>query len=146
MSATSPVEFADQLSRKRPICTAFALLVFLGLQPFVHPGFGATGPVARGYGWALNAAVLLALLLPITGFVRGRRVRELVHDEVSRLHARSAMAAGFWIAMASALGLYVLPVSDALSARDALYLVVTPALTGALLLFCWLEWRALRDE
>ena len=146
MPPTNAVEFADRLSRKRPIGVAAATLVFLVIQLFFHPGFGMTGAAGRGYGWVVNAFVLLLLLSPVAGFARGRRVQSLVNDEVARLHARSAMAVGFWTAMGVALALFSLPASATLSAREALYLVVTPAIGVALLFFSWLEWRANRDD
>lgn len=146
MSSIDSVTFADRLSRKRPIGTAVATLAFLVIQVVVHPGFGTTGAAGRGFAWVANALVLLLLLTPMAGFVWGQRVRALVNDEIARLHARSGMAAGFWAAMIVALALFALPVSATLTAREALYLVVTPATGVALLLFSWLEWRANRDD
>jgi hypothetical protein len=145
MSSSNPIELADRISRRRPIGIAIAALYFLAIQPLVHPAGGFVTGNARALTWAVNAGLLLLLLLPATGFIWGRRVRELLHDDVSRLHARSAMAGGFWIAMVAALGVFSLPAADGLTAREALYLVVTPTTVGALLLFAWREWRAHRD-
>lgn len=145
MPPSNPVEFADHLSRRRPFGVAVAALYFVTIQPFVHPSFGPGDSRARGFGWAFNAAVLLLLLTPINGIVWGRRIRELVNDEVARAHARTALSAGFWLAMTVALVLFALPASGPMAARQAIYLVVTPAVAGALLLFAWLEWRAFRD-
>jgi hypothetical protein len=72
-------------------------------------------------------------------------VRELVNDDISRDHSRTGAAAGFWMAMIVALGVYLLPVGRTLTAREATYLVVTPATGVALLVFAWLEARAHRD-
>ena len=145
MRVDDSIERADKLSRKRPIGTAAATIIFLAVQPFTHPGIGRLSTTTRSWTWVLNVAVLLLLLLPAVGFIWGRRVRQLVNDDVARLNARTGMVAGFWIAMVAALGLFALPVSSALSARDALYFVVTPATGVALLSFAWLEWRANRD-
>ena len=139
------VEFADALSRRRAIGTAAAVLVFLGIQTVARPvfrdvGYGVGEP--RAYMWALNAALLLILILPVGGFIFGRRVRQLVNDEVSRSNARAAASAAFWVAMIIALGTYALPVSSGWSAREAIYLIVTPAVGVALLAFAWLESRA----
>ena len=145
MLITDPVEFADRKSRRRPIATALAAAYFLGIQWLVHPSFGAAGPRNREYGWAANAAVLLLLLLPGVGFIWGSRIRQLINDDVARAHARTATVAAFWLTMVLALGLFLLPASAAWTARQAVYLLVTPAVAGALLLFSWLEWRAHRD-
>jgi hypothetical protein len=147
MSPQNVVEFADRISRRRALGTALATIVFLAIQVVVRPvfrtdGYAASGP--RAYMWALNAALLLLLLLPAGGFVWGRRVRTLVNDEVSRNNSRTAMAAGFWVAMAIALGLYALPASRGFNAREAIYLIATPTTGVALLAFAWLESRAHR--
>ena len=47
--------------------------------------------------------------------------------------------------MAIAMGLYVAAGFNSFTAREALYLVVTPSVGVALLTFCYLEWRAHRD-
>ena len=148
MKPQNVVEFADRISRKRALGTALATIVFLAIQLVARPvlrtdGYGASGP--RAYMWALNAALLALLLLPAGGFIWGRRVRALVNDEVSRNNSRTAAAAGFWAAMVIALGLYALPASRGLTAREAIYLVATPTTGIALLAFAWLESRAHRD-
>ena len=148
MESRNAVEFADRIARRRVIGTTAATLAFLAVQLVARPvfrsdGYAATGP--RSYMWALNAAVLLLFLLPIGGYVFGRRVRELVNDEVSRRNSRTGSAGAFWQAMITALAVYVLPTVRDISAREAAYLVVTPATAFALLTFAWLESRALRD-
>ena len=148
MPPRNDIEFADRLSRKRPwgilVATGYFLLLQLVVRPvFAGPAGYASAP--RVYAWAVNAAVLLLLLLPITGFVWGARVRGLVHDEISRDHSRTACAAGFWVAMATALATYVLPAAQALTAREGAYVVVTASTGVALLSFAWLELRAHRD-
>jgi hypothetical protein len=148
MKSQNVVEFADHISRRRAVGTAVAALVFLGVQLVARPvfrsdGYAATGP--RSYMWALNAALLLMLLLPAAGMIWGRRVRELVNDEVARANSRRAVAGGFWIAMIIALAVYTLPAGRVLSAREVAWLVVTPATGFALLAFSWLESRAHRD-
>jgi hypothetical protein len=72
-------------------------------------------------------------------------VRELVNDEISRGNGRAATAAGFWIAMIIAIGIYVTPGGRDLTAREAIYLIVTPVAGLVPLLFSWLEAKAHRD-
>lgn len=145
MQSRDPIELADQISRRRALGTTLATLVFLAVQFVARPvlredGYGASGP--RAYMWAVNAVLLMLLMLPFAGFVWGRRVRELVHDEVSRANARAASAVGFWVAMGLALALYAASASQRLTGREATYLVVTPTVGVVLLTFAWLERRA----
>ena len=148
MKSRNVVEFADHISRRRVIGTAAATLAFLLVQMVARPVFRGDAYAdsgLRAYMWPLNTALLLLLLLPIGGYIWGRRVRDLVNDEVSRNNSRTATAGAFWLAMITSLFVYVVPWGRALSAREALYLVVTSATAFALLAFAWLESRALRD-
>jgi hypothetical protein len=47
--------------------------------------------------------------------------------------------------MATALVLYALPAAEHLGAREVVYVLVTASVPAALLLFSYLEYRALRD-
>ena len=144
-STRDPVEFADRISRRRALGITLATLAFLGVQFVARPVFrsdGYTDSGVRAYTWAINAGLLLMLMLPIGGFVWGRRVRQLINDDVSRANARAAAAAGFWIAMPLALALYALSVTRPLSGREVAYLVVTPTTVAVMLVFAWLERRA----
>ena len=48
--------------------------------------------------------------------------------------------------MTIALAVYVLPVTQGLTMREAIFLIVTPTTAVALVTFAWLESRAHRDE
>lgn len=141
------IEFADRVSRRRAYGTAAAAAAFLAVQVIVRPGFGSDGYATAGwraYAWLLNAILLLCLLLPIGGFIFGKRVRELVNDEVSRTNARAAAAFGFWVAMLIGIVVYLAPPTGSFAARQAIYLVVMPTSVLAPLAFAWLESRAHR--
>jgi hypothetical protein len=102
-------------------------------------------PGARTDLWAVNAVLLLAVLAT-GGFLLNRRsVRELVNDEVARANYRTAVAAGYWVAMVTAMGLFLLPSSRGLAAREAVYVIVSSSVVVALLAFSYLEHRAHRD-
>jgi hypothetical protein len=145
MPPDNAVEFADRKARLRPLFTALLALYFIGSQAFTYPHFGPIERHAFGVGWTIQVAVMLLLLLPIVGFGWGRRVRELINDDVVQLHLRTALARGFWIAMLLALALFLLPASAAWTGRQALYFVVTPTLPATMLIFAWLDSRAYRD-
>lgn len=149
MESRSPVELADQFSRRRVTLVAVATLVFLGVQLIAGPFWGSRGtPYVSQLGWAINAFVLLLMLALGSRLLRNRRIRYLVDDEVSRHNRETGIIAGYWVAMAMAMGLYVATTFvtfPAFTAREALYLVVTPSVGVALLTFSYLEWRAHRD-
>jgi len=148
MTQHDAIETADRLSRRRPLGFALAALSFLAVEIIVRPVFRSDGYAASGwraYAWPVNAALLLCMLLPLGGAFWGARVRALVNDEVARMHARTATAAGFWLAMIVALGMYVLPATQGFTAREVIFLIVTPATGLTLLAFAWLEARANRD-
>ena len=148
MSSPSPVELADRVSRRRAILVAVAAIMFLGihlaLRPFFYARFQPRADACIDW-WAVNAGVLLAALATGGGILNRRAIRELVNDEVSRSHYRTAVHAGFWTAMGGGMALYLVPAFDGLGAHDVLYLLVTCALGLALLTFAALELRAHRD-
>ena len=148
MQSQSPVEIADRLSRRRAIGVAIAAAVFLAIQPLARPFFIAGSETAspiRARFWAINAIVLLVLLATRGGLIYGRRVRSLVNDDVTRGNYRTAVTAGFWVAMAIAMGVFVGAGFNGFTARETVYVIVTPSVAAALLLFSYLERRALRD-
>lgn len=144
----SPVEVADKVSRKRALAVAIAAGVFLLIQVVTRPVFNSepdTAHLSRLIMWALNAAALLLLLYTGGGLMQKREIRALVNDEITRVNSRSAVNVGYWIAMSIAMGLYALAGYRDLTAREAIYLIVTPSVGIALLAFSWLELRAHRD-
>ncbi len=145
MSSRTPVEIADRLSRKRALASAIAAAGFLLVQVLTHPFFGTDAQHPRTGMWAVNAFALLLILATGGGLVYNHQLRELLRDELSRSHYRTAVIAGYWIAMAVAMGLIVLPISRQMGAQEAIYLIVTPSIAAALLTFAYLEHRAHRD-
>jgi membrane protein YdbS with pleckstrin-like domain len=148
MPSNSSVETADRLSRKRAWLAAAAAVLFAVNQTISRPAF-VSGPdtahSAKVTMWALTAVVLLAILATGGGLFHRSGVRSLINDEVSTLNRRTAVAIGFWVAMAIAMGLYFVPEVGSLSARQAAYLIVTGSTVIALLAFSYLEVRAHRD-
>ena len=148
MQSKSPVELADQASRKRAIGVAIAAAVFLVIQVVTRPAFNtapATSHLSPGIMWAVNAAALLLLLLTGGGLLQKSEIRALVNDDVTKAHYKSAVVIGYWISMIIAMGLYAVGADESFSAREAIYLIVTPSVAIALVAFSWLELRAHRD-
>jgi len=147
MSSKSPVEIADQVSRKRAFLVAAAAVVFLShvvARPFLAGGLD-TAHHARTDLWAINAVLLLAILATGGFLLNSRKVRVLLNDEVARSNYRTAVVAGFWVAMTASMGLFVVPAFQGLVAREAVYIIVSSSLVAALLTFSLLEYRAHRD-
>jgi hypothetical protein len=146
MRPNEAVDIADQRSRKRAVIAAAAVIVFLGSQVLANPFFGGEPSSARlltpHVMWAVNAVILLLILATGGGLLGRREIRALVNDEVSRSHSRTATVIGYWVAMATAMGVYVFPPADG---RAAVYLVVTSSVAVAVLTFAYLENRAHLD-
>jgi hypothetical protein len=145
MSSNTPVHIADRISRQRPILIAFAAIFFLIIQVGTRPVFveGGGRPI-QIIGWAITAGALLGMLAIGGGLLSSRQLQALVNDEVSRANSRTAIVAAFWVAMVLSMILYVVPPSRGLTAREAVYLIVTAATGVALLDFAYLEYRATR--
>lgn len=143
------VERADKISRNRAILIAVAAVVFVAGQILGHPFFDTTGPsdlhISRRIAWAINAVLLLALLATGGGLLNSREIRMLVNDEISRMNYRTSVTLGFWVAMTCALLLFAVPAFMSFTAHQAVYVIVTAAVTTASLTFAWLEYRAHRD-
>ena len=147
MSDKSPVELADKVSRRRAIGVAIAAFIFLLIQFIARPVFldaPQTMSFSRAAVWAINAALLLILLFTGGGLAYKPEIRVLVNDEVSRNNYKSAVTIGFWRAMLISMTTYAFA-GESLTAREAVYLIVTPSVGFALLTFSWLELRAHRD-
>ena len=149
MQSHSTVEIADRHSRRRAAFFAVAALAFLiihvALRPFSYAGGGDAVPPGRIDWWAVNALVLMAVLVTGGGLLNRREVRALVNDEVSRSNYRASVVAAYWIAMVSSMVLYFVPSFAAFSAREAVYVIVTSSVGLALLVFSYLEYRAHQD-
>jgi hypothetical protein len=127
---------------------AAAAIAFVIVQLAARPFFGG-GPDGehrvQKTMWAINAGALLLLLATGGGLLKNRGIRALVNDDVSRSHYKTAVVVGYWVAMATAMGLYLVPGVGGFTAREAVYMIVTPSIAVALLAFSYLEHRAHRD-
>lgn len=143
MSSKSVVELADRKSRLRAVLFATAALMFVLVQVITRPSFDPVSSTGwRLYAWAVNA-VFLMLCLGTGGFLGNKReVRALMNDELAGLHYQRACTWGFWVALVAGLAVFNVPSLRGLSGQQASYLVVTPSLSIAVLLFSWWEYRS----
>jgi hypothetical protein len=148
MNQRSISENAERLSRRRARALPALAVIFLAQQasylsmpeqsarPIDHVKIGA---------WLVLSIVLLAGLATGGAWFRPRAVRELVNDESTRAHRQTGYVYGFWAAMGTSLGVYVVNMFEPVSGRDAVHIIVTVAVATALLNFGLLERRALKD-
>jgi hypothetical protein len=149
MESRTPVDIADEKSRGRAVGVAIVAVLFLGIQFITRPVFVSgpnSAPTMKIDMWAVNAIILLMLLATGGGLLNRGKIRALINDDVARANYRTAVIAGFWVAMTGAMALYVVPRFAGFSGREAIYLIVTATLGVALLTFAWLEHRAHGDE
>ncbi len=148
MNQRSISEKAERLSRRRARALPVLGLIFLAQQTsFLTMPEQSTRPVdhLKIGAWLVLTIVLLAGLATGGAWFRPRAVRELVNDESTRAHRQAAYVYGFWAAMGTSLGLYVVNMFEPVSGRYAVHIIVTVAVATALLNFGMLERRALRD-
>jgi uncharacterized membrane protein len=148
MTEGSDVETADRLSRRRARRLPALAVLFMAGQ--VIYAIGPDDPVrtvdqVKVAAWLLWAAALLALLATGGEPFRSRSVRKLMEDESTRANRTRAYEVGFWIAVATAMSIYALSAFDGVKAREAIHIILTASIAGALMTFGALEYRAHRD-
>jgi hypothetical protein len=90
-------------------------------------------------------AVALIFLLSVSGGVfRGKAVRALMDDELTRAHRASALTWGYYAAMAFAIVLYMVSQYVRISAPEAIHLIVSAGVFVPMVRFVILERRAER--
>jgi uncharacterized membrane protein len=142
------IETADRLSRRRAWLLPVLAILFLSGQAIYAlgpPSPSRTVDQLKVAAWLLWAATLLFLLATGGAHFRSRQVRALLDDETTRQHRARAYGMGFWIAIGTAMGIYLLTAFDEVKPRESIHIIVTAAIAGALLTFGMLEHRAHRD-
>lgn len=141
-------DIADRASRKRASLLAATALLF-GSQSLLF----ARANLANGEDnhallllWTVYAAIAFILVLTGGAFLKEKRVRALMNDEVTNAHRRMALGGGFCTAVIAAFVLVALPASTILSVRTAGYIIISSSLTVALFLWAALELRSLRGS
>jgi hypothetical protein len=140
-------ETADRVSRKRARVIPVLAIVFVAGQAayFSQDGTARIVDHVRIGAWLIWSVTLLTFLATGGGFIYSRKVRALMNDEVTRANRMRGYATGFWAASGSAIGLYGLNLVEPVSGRDAIHIILTAAIAGALLAFGMLERRTHRD-
>ncbi|HET9638718.1 MAG TPA: hypothetical protein VFP12_05890 [Allosphingosinicella sp.] len=146
MSEASDVERAHGLGRRRARLFAVQAILFLSWQALFFAG-PAQDPLrtvntVKISAWLVWALVLLFLLATGGGFLRHRRLRGLLNDELTRQHRIRAYVTGFWVSGAACIGLYFVGMFEPVSGREAIHIVLSAGIGAALLTFALLERRS----
>lgn len=148
MEQENATEVAERLTRRRArIMPAFGLFFIVWQANFLSAPEAPARLVdhIKISAWFVWALVLLLLLVTGGGFFRGREVRALMNDELTRENRRTGYTYGFWAAVGSAIGLYAVALFEPVSGREAVHIVLTAAIATALMMFGALERRQLRN-
>ena len=140
MTCDVTIEGAERASRGRAILMAIAAVVLLinvaiqwGNPHYVEPG-------VRGGSWLFLIAAWMFILANGGGLRLRGRMRELLNDELSLRNRARALAAGFYLMLASGMAVYVATWRIEIATADAVKLVTAAGLATALLVYAWLEW------
>jgi hypothetical protein len=121
------------------------VLIHVVFRPYIGIGPETAEHLTRRVMWVVNVVVLLLGLSTGNGLLNNREIRALVNDEVSQSNYRTSVILGFWVAMVTALALYLSPNLLGFMGGDAIYTTVTFSVAVAVLKFAYLEYRAHRD-
>ncbi len=144
MGNLTDIDEADRLSRKRARMIPLLAIVFIAgpAAYFMQEPGERTVDHVRIAAWLIWVAVLLALLATGGALIKRKSVRALMDDESTRSNRLRAYTVGFWAAVGSAMLLYAIAFFEPVSGPEAIHLIVTAAVAGALLTFGRLERRS----
>lgn len=137
------VEKAERLGRSRSrVFFVMAMVLFVQQATYL-----SMPEHTRASGFQLGAwfiLVLLLLLLIATGgfLLKGRKVRDLLNDETSRMNRTASQALGFWATILTALGVYVDSLFEPVTVNEAVHIIVTVGVGAALISFAVRERKA----
>jgi heme/copper-type cytochrome/quinol oxidase subunit 2 len=139
------IEEAERMGRARSrIFFVLAIVFFAGQSLYFGSPAATRDSHARVGAW-LILLILILLLLATGGFLlRGRKIRDLLNDETSRLNRLASQALGFWVTMITSLVLYVESMFDPLTFNEGVHVLVTLGVGSALISFAVRERRAHR--
>lgn len=139
----SDVEEAERLSRRR-VPLFIGMTTLLAIQQgafFAQTATERAVDYVRIGAWVLLAGVLLAALLTGGFWFKSRAVRALMDDEVTLAHRARAVTLAFAASMGMAIVLFVLAPRFAVTAREAIHLIVSTGIVVGIFRFGQLERR-----
>ena len=139
----SDVEEAERLSRRR-VSMLIAMTVLLTVQQgafYAQTSAERAVDHVRTGAWVLLVGALLAALLTGGFWLKPRAIRALMDDEVTLANRASAVKLAFAASMGVAIVLFVLALPLALTAREAIHLIVSTGIVVGIFRFAQLERR-----
>lgn len=119
-----------------------AMVFFAGQSLYFASSEATRDSHARIGAW-LILVILILMLLATGGFLlKGRKVRDLLNDELSRANRIAAQATGFWVTVIAALVVYVESIFDPLTLNQGIHIIITLGVGAALISFAVRERRA----
>lgn len=142
-------EQAEVLSKRRARMLVPLAAIFLAQQASYFSTPATTAPrtvdTVKISAWLLLSIVLLAALATKGFWFHSKEVRDLIDDENTRANRALAMRSGFLFAMGAGALVYVLTMFEPVSAREAVHIMMSAGIGGALVHWGFLERRAYRD-
>ena len=153
MTDIEDVERAERIGGRRARIFAVQAILFLGWQALFFSG-RTDAPMrtveavklSAWFVWVLALLLMLATGGGLLGLLRGRNLRGLLNDELTRRNRTIAYVMGFWTAVGTCIGLYVVEMFEPVSGREAVHIVLSAAIAGALLNFALRERRSARAD
>lgn len=148
--APTPGEVVERLHRRRTRIIWAQTVLFMIMQASYYtnmPSFEAplrTVDQVKLSAFAVWALALMIMLAVGGGWFRGKAVREMMDDELTRAHRNAALASGYYAAMLSAIILYMVSQYVRMSPPEAIHLIVTVGVLVPMVRFVFLERRAER--
>ena len=139
----SDVEEAERLSRRR-VSMLIAMTALLAVQQgafYAQTAAERAVDYVRLGAWVLLVGALLAALLTGGFWLKPRAIRALMDDEVTLANRASAVKLAFAASMGMGIVLFVLAPPLALSAREAIHLIVSTGIVVGIFRFGLLERR-----
>jgi hypothetical protein len=147
----TPGQIAERLHRRRTRIIWAQAILFLVMQASYYtnmPSFDAPlRPVdqIKLSAFAVWALALMLLLSVSGGLFRGKAVREMMDDELTRSHRRSALNWGYFAAMLTAIVFYMVSQYVRMSPPEAIHAIVSVGVIVPMVRFVVLERRAERE-
>jgi hypothetical protein len=145
VTQASDVDRAERVSRSRARMFAVQGIIFVVWQAMFFAG-RVDNPMRNVDTFKISAWLVwvVALLLALaTGgaLLRGRGIRHLLNDELTRANRALALVVGFWAAAVAGIGLYVVTMFEPVTGREAIHIILSAGIGAALLTFAARELR-----
>ena len=137
------IERAEKLSAIRMIIFYLLGIVMIisAVMMFDHSGTAFLAPLIC---WVVMAVLASLNLTPWATRWRAGSLSTLLDDEGTQLHRRMSFEVGFWATICCSTALMVTSSFVPLQASDIARLILSVALSSALISFATLEWLATR--